>query len=87
MKSIGATILMFIGVFGILWLGALDVLNSEYFVYVASIMFFLVILTAVLVVGCPSKKDFINALKIYPKHHTKELTDGAEQKGEKNEKN
>lgn len=71
MKSIFVTLIMFAVVFGSLWLGVLDLIDNNYFIYISGLIFVMVVGYALIFIGKPTKEDFINAFKISGKQQTK----------------
>ena len=70
MKSVFVTLIMFAVVFGSLWLGVLDLIDNSYFIYISGLIFVMVVGYALIFIGKPTKKDFINAFKISGKQQT-----------------
>lgn len=67
MKSVFLTFALFLVVFGLLKLNIAEVLGSSWLPIVAIIVFLTVVITAISVIGLPTKKDFLRALRIKAK--------------------
>lgn len=69
MKSVFLTILIFIGIFAIVKMNVLTIIDSSYFHYLAYISLAIVIICALIIVGIPK---FSNSDNTKEDHHEKE---------------